>query len=330
MAFQLPPLQYNYRGEIRRVGFELEFAGLDLEGSAELLLQLFGGKLQRRSKFLYEIEGSCHGRYTIELDAAILTSKKYEVFLERLGIRLADSYFSGNIEELLARIASTVVPYEIISPPIPLPKLQDMEELKSGLRDRHAMGTKASLLYAFGLHLNPEVPSLATESLLAYLRSFLLLYDWIYEQSKIDLSRKIAPFIHEFPKKYLFLLLQPTYRPEMEQFMDDYLLHNPTRNRPLDMLPLFAFLDGDRIMARAEEKHLLKPRPAYHYRLPNCLIDDPSWSIAEEWNYWVEVEKLAMDPGKIEALSREFLQTLEDPFSFLQKSWAARVEEWLS
>jgi hypothetical protein len=329
MMFHLPPLQHNYLGEIRRVGFELEFAGLDLEGSASLLLQLFGGSVQRKSKFLYEIQGSCHGNYTIELDAALLTSKAYEGYLRKLGIRLADYSFGQSIEELLARIASTVVPFEIISPPIPLSELQLMEELRKGLQERHAMGTRTSFLYAFGLHLNPEAPSLAADVILNYLRAFLLLYDWIYEKSAIDFSRRLAPFIHEFPKNYFRLILQPDYRPDLPALIDDYLLHNPTRNRPLDMLPLLAFLDGERVMARAEEKHLIKARPAFHYRLPNCLIDDPSWSIAREWNYWVEVEKLAMEPEKISRMSKDLLLLMKNHLGFLQKPWSARVEEWL-
>jgi hypothetical protein len=330
MVFHLPPLQHNYFGGIRRVGFELEFAGLDLEGSAALLLQLFGGNLQRRSKFLYEIEGSSHGNYTIELDAALLTSKAYEGYLGKLGIRLADYSFGENIEDLLARIASTVVPFEIISPPIPLPDLEIMEDLRKGLQERHAMGTRASLLYAFGLHLNPEAPSLAADVILTYLRAFLLLYDWIYEKSTIDFSRRLAPFIHEFPKSYVRLILQPDYRPGLPAFMDDYLVHNPTRNRPLDMLPLLAFIDGEQVMARVQEKHLVKARPAFHYRLPNCLIDDPSWSIAREWNYWVQVEKLAMEPEKISRMSKDLLLMMNSHLGFLQKPWAARVEEWLT
>jgi hypothetical protein len=329
MAFQLPPLRQSYRDEIRRVGFELEFAGLDLEGSADLLLQLFGGRLQRRNKFLYEIEGSCHGTYTIELDAALLTSKAYEGFLRKLGINLADYSLGDNLEGLLARIASTVVPFEIISPPIPLPDLATMEDLRKRLQERHAMGTRASVLYAFGLHLNPEAPSLAVEVILSYLRAFLLLYAWLFKKSVIDFSRRLAPFIHEFPKSYVELILQPDYHPDLPALIDDYLRHNPTRNRPLDMLPLFAFLDSQRTMANTQEKHLIKPRPAFHYRLPNCLIDDPSWSIAREWNYWVEVEKLAVEPDKVKLMSRELLLIMKNPLNFLRQPWSDRVEEWL-
>jgi hypothetical protein len=196
------------------------------------------------------------------------------------------------------------------------------------LREHHAMGTRASLLYAFGLHLNPEAPSLAAEVILNYLRAFLLLYDWLYEKLKIDFSRRVAPFIHEFPRKYCSTVLQPDYRPNMERLINDYLFYNPTRNRPLDILPLLAFIDEERIMSSAVEKHLIKPRPAFHYRLPNCLIDDPHWSIATEWNYWVEVEKLAVNQEKIERMSISFLETLEDPLRFLKKSWAEKVESW--
>lgn len=48
-------------------------------------------------------------------------------------------------------------------------------------------------------------------------------------------------------------------------------------------------------MSQVEDPHLVKARPAYHYRLPNCLIDEPDWRLAREWNTWVAVERLAAD-----------------------------------
>jgi hypothetical protein len=60
-------------------------------------------------------------------------------------------------------------------------------------------------------------------------------------------------------------------------------------------------------MDRVEDKHLVKPRPAFHYRLPNCLIDEPDWTLAREWNTWVTVEQLASDPERIRTMSREYL-----------------------
>jgi hypothetical protein len=52
-------------------------------------------------------------------------------------------------------------------------------------------------------------------------------------------------------------------------------------------------------MAAPVERELIKPRPAWHYRLPNCLIDDPEWSLARPWSEWVTIERLAADPDRL-------------------------------
>jgi len=87
----------------------------------------------------------------------------------------------------------------------------------------------------------------------------------------------------------------PDYQPDLDALIDDFLHFTPTRNRPLDMLPLFAWLDEDKVMQAPVEKDLIKARPALHYRLPNCLIDEPDWSLSVPWNDWIEVERLAAD-----------------------------------
>ena len=48
--------------------------------------------------------------------------------------------------------------------------------------------------------------------------------------------------------------------------------------------------------------NLISPRPTYHYRLPDCRIDEPHWSLALEWNRWVRIEEIAGDADLIAAL----------------------------
>ena len=73
------------------------------------------------------------------------------------------------------------------------------------------------------------------------------------------------------------------------------------------MTPVLAFIERGRVSRRVHEAHLVKPRPAFHYRLPNCMVDEPHWTVAREWNSWVAVERLAADAEKLAAMSRDYL-----------------------
>jgi hypothetical protein len=127
-------------------------------------------------------------------------------------------------------------------------------------------------------------------------------------RTEVDFARRVSPYINPFPPEYVRLILAPDYPPTRQRLIDDYLAHNPTRNRPLDMAPVLAHLDRDRVHHRVQENHLVKPRPAFHYRLPNCMVDEPGWSVAAEWNTWVEVERLAADADRLAAMSRDYVR----------------------
>ena len=73
------------------------------------------------------------------------------------------------------------------------------------------------------------------------------LFDWLRSRCHPDLSRRISPYIEPYPLDYARLILQPDYAPDSGRLIDDYLRHNPTRNRALDMLPVFAHLDEARV-----------------------------------------------------------------------------------
>jgi hypothetical protein len=202
------------------------------------------------------------------------------------------------------------VPFEIVTPPMPVTDLAPLDELRRLLRQNEAAGTRVRPWYAFGMHINPEIPSDDPGQLRDYLRAFLLLYPWLKRRVNVDLARSFSPFINSFPEEYARLGLQPDYPADEGRLIDDYLAFNPTRNRPLDMLPVLCHLNEGRVMDRVEDKHLVKPRPAFHYRLPNCLVDEPDWTLAREWNTWVAVEQLANDRDRLEAMSREYLNAV--------------------
>lgn len=321
-----PPAIHNTGGEKRRVGFELEISGLELDQIANVIAGLYGGEIIQENPYKYRVANTPYGTFTIEVDFTLLKDRAIQSYFEDIGIK--DNDLKGTIETVVAKMVSTVVPYEIVFPPIMIDQIETLDSLREALFREKALGTRASAIYAFGLHLNPEAPSFEAEVLLSYLRAFFLLYDWLKEKTGVNITRKITPFINPFPKRYVLRVLDEPYSPTLEELIDDYLKHNPTRNRPLDMLPLFAFLDKERVLTSLNGL-LVKPRPTFHYRLPNSLVDDPSWRISQEWNRWVQVEILAFDTEKIAAMSRDYMKRQKSPWRHLQENWAKRVEYWL-
>jgi hypothetical protein len=319
-AFLLPPIIHNDKGEVRKAGFEFEFSGLSLETTAQLVQRVFGGRDVPESTFARRVVDTRHGNVTVEIDSTFLKQKHYERPLRSLGLDL-DRLDTQALENLLIGVASNMVPFEIGLPPIPITELEPLEELRRLLYEHRAEGTRASLLYMFGLHINPESPRIDAETLLNYLRAFVLLYPWLEERIQVDITRRLGPYINSFGSEYVRTILAEDYPATADCLIEDYVRLNPTRNRPLDMLPILACLDRERTLAAVEDPHLTRPRPAFHYRMPNSLIDEPDWRVAREWNTWVIVERLANDPHEIERLSRECLSAGNKWPDVLRESW---------
>jgi hypothetical protein len=161
------------------------------------------------------------------------------------------------------------------------------------------------------------------------LRAFLALYDWLYALADIDFTRRLTSFVDPFPEEYRLAVLDPSYAPDLDALIDDYLKANPTRNRALDMLPAFAFLKPDKVRAALDEPSSIKARPTFHYRLPNCLVDQPEWSFALEWNRWVEIERLAADAERLTRVSAEVSAEVRAGTGKLTRDeWMARGRAW--
>lgn len=329
MPFAMPPRTLTARGGERRVGVEFEFTGLGFDSIIEAVREVYGGETRQVNRFLYTIEGARFGDFGVELDSSIFKQERYVRILDKFGIRLEGMDARGRLEDVLERVASSVIPHEVVTPPIPLSELESVEHLREALRARGAEGTDESLLNAFGLHFNIEMPDLERETIIPLFKAFLLLEEWIAKESDIDLSRRVTPFIDEFPRGYKAKVVDPEYQPDLRAFMVDLLKDNPTRNRSLDMLPLFCALDCDLVKRHPVESHLIKPRPAMHYRLPNCLIGDRSWRVSREWAYWVAVEKLAGDQAKLEEMGREYGRQPRVLAGLRGGDWPERVRRWL-
>lgn len=320
-----PPWQHNADGNTRRVGVELEMSGLTLDEIAALVAAFLQLEAVPDGRYERVLQGDAAGDWVVELD--------YER-LKRMGRKQrADETVVDDIgrtvEDVLAWAAEALVPVEIISPPLPLDRLPEVEALINKLREAGAKGSSYSPVNVFSLQLNPELPAHDASLITACLRSFVCLHDWLYQRADIDLTRRMTSYVDPYPHDYVMTLLDADYAPDLATLIDDYLRHNPTRNRELDMLPLFAHLDVQRVRAVVDDERI-KARPTFHYRLPDCDIDNPDWGLHVAWNDWVEVEHLAADTKRLQACCQAYLEELDKPLQRLFGSWDKTVaDKWL-
>lgn len=320
-----PPWQQNAEGKTRCVGVELEMNGLDLDSLAGQVAGLLDLAIQSDGRYERRLTGDPAGDWMVELDYRLLKKIGRE---KRANKTLADQV-NRSAEDAFAWAAETLVPMEIVSPPLPLNRLNEIESLIPRLREAGAKGTSDRAINAFGMQLNPDLPSHDASMIASFLKAFVCLYDWLFIRSDIDISRRITTYIDPFPAAYVKKLLESDYWPDLATLIDDYLAENPTRNRALDMLPLFMFLDEARVRAIADDP-LIKARPTFHYRLPDCRIDDADWGFHVAWNDWIEIERLAADEDRLQACCKAYLDFLNSPLKRLFSQWAEAVEaEWL-
>ena len=209
---------------------------------------------------------------------------------------------------------------ELVTPPLPIKELRRVYKIENSLREEGAHGTADAIRFAFGAQLNPEVVSLDVKSILNYLRSYLVMSAWLKHQIQVDFTRKMTFFASDFPTAYQKKVLNPDYSPSLSGLIDDYLESNDTRNRGLDMLPLFAFIDEDKVK-KAVPNQKVNKRPTFHYRLPNCQISLPTWSVEIEWLRWQLVEKVAEDKKTLEQLSQRYLCYLNAEVDYNDEHW---------
>jgi hypothetical protein len=331
--YRLPPLLVDASGAPRKAGFEFEFGNLPIVDTSKALQKSLGGELDIKSPFEAVLHDSLLGKLKIERDADILKSTRYRSWLESLGIKFSPGTVAHGIETNIDNASRGLIPCEVVTEPIPFQDLDKLDTLIDTLNTLGAEGTQESLIYAFGLHINPSIPDNSSATLRRYIQAFLLLYTWIIDSSEIDITRRfLTKYIDPFPLDYMELALDNSYSPDDSTLVEDYLKHNPTRNRALDMLPILFEIDQDRVLAgiNEDERKLVTGRPAFHYRLPDCKINEAGWSAAGAWNRWVYVEALAADTELLQELI-EAWRASSTSFSLTPKSsWAMRLTTILS
>ncbi|CAA9293031.1 MAG: hypothetical protein AVDCRST_MAG56-4873 [uncultured Cytophagales bacterium] len=334
MTFNLPPVLYNAKGEIRKAGFELEFSNVGVEDSVRLIQELYGGRVHRENRFLQRVLDTRIGDFTVEFDLRLLTEKKYKQPFDSLnidlqGIKLGESTLEESVEAVLESVVGKLFPYEIVTPPVPCTELAQFEKLRQALHDSNAKGTEAFPTNVFGTHINVEVPDGQAGTILRYLQAFLLLYPWLLEKGETDLARRMSPFINPYPDEYVQRVLSPGYGPDLDGLIADYHQYSPDRNRPLDLYPLFAALHPQQIAAFTNLGKV-KARETFHYRLPNSSVSQPGWTLAQEWNLWVVIEELANDPEKMARMGEAYLALKKDTLIGFGGKWTKQIDQWLS
>lgn len=316
-----PPIRHTANGELRRVGFELEFAGLTLVQVADIVHKHLGGELEKRSEADYLVHTDEFGDFRIELDWSFAKNTAQE--------RVESEAVEGVNDPLMAwvtEVAGQLVPAEIVGPPITLEQLDCLDPVITALRDAGARGTGDAPIYAFGVHINPELSDLKPATIVAYLQSFVLAQDWLFLRHEVDLARRVTPYIDRFSSAYALLVLEYSGEESVAQLIDDYLRHNATRNRGLDMLPLFNYIDEERI-GRVMDDPRINARPTLHYRLPNCEIEQLDWSLNQSWNVWCLVESLADDVDFRHSLNEEAREYFSKTIKLKEQSWLPRLDQ---
>lgn len=303
-AFPPLPRATDSEGNARLTGVEIEFSGLDADRVAEIACQTLGGRAEQVDSHAWTVAETEIGTLDIYLDTALRHVENSA--LKRIGLD----------------IGKEVIPVEIVTKPLDLDGLAALDRLRAALRDAGAAGTRAGLAYGFGVHLNPGIASADASGITAPLLAYALIESWMREAHPIDFSRRILPFTDPYPTRLVAALchagiVDPAAMAEI------YLTHAPSRNYGLDMLPILAWMDEDQVRRMLGTGGSVSARPAFHFRLPDCRIDEADWSLHHEWVRWRLVEQLAEDRDLLDRMMAEW-QEMHGSVVLRRAPWAER------
>jgi hypothetical protein len=323
-SYVIPQQTKNEKGEQRKIGFELEFGDLELDKAAAVVAETFSASIEKKSEMEFLVKSKEFGVFKVELDWQ-LGKKIAEKFT---GKSLPDG---GNepdaVIDWFKWLAGLLVPVEIVCPPLNIADCGELDVMVEKLRDAGAKGTEESYLYAFGVHINPEIADSSAYSIAKYLQAFGLAQDWLFDINRVDPMRRVTPYINTYGSTYLELIFQYTQDITRKQLIEDYMRYNATRNRSLDMLPLWKYFEDDLLEKFELDDTLTQARPTFHYRMPNCEIDKKGWYLSESWNIWCVVEYIAANENVLGNLMQYRQQSREKSFLIDDKEWHSELEK---
>jgi hypothetical protein len=284
-------------GSLRRVGVEVEFLGLSPRVAAEAVAHDLHGTSEAEDPHAFRIRSGRFGDMMIETDLRHVHPRRHP----ELGLRL-----DGRIAAWLGTVVSPFVPRELITAPMPIAQLPEVDAIVASLRAAGARGRGAVLWDALGLHFNVDPPRLDSTTVTAFLKAFLLVSDDLRREIARGSLRLALALPPDYPQAYKRRVLDPDYWPDLTNLTTDYLAANPTRKRALDLLPLLAYLDEERVRSALPHEKI-GSRPVFHYRLPQAHVSDATWSIMPDWERWLRVERLATNPEQLAGTGKAIL-----------------------
>jgi len=254
----------NAAGQMRTVGVEVEFGGISARQAATALAAELGGTVAEEDPHALAVEGTALGGLMVEIDMRHAHPQRHRG--ARWG-RLSKDWAAR-----LGTAAQYFVPRELVTGPVPVDRLALVDRAVEVLRRARA---REAGPVAFGLHFNPEPPRLDAETITAILMTFVLLNDWLRRESRPRRLSHQLGFGREFPPSYVRRVVAANYWPDLAELMGEYLAATPTRDRDLDLLPLFLHLDERRVRARPPRG---EDRQASHPALPPADgASRPAW-----------------------------------------------------
>ena len=282
-AFAPLPAPLTAAGEPRLTGVEIELGGLDEAACARLCARHLGGTARKVGAAIWRVEETAVGRLKVYLDTALRHADK---------TALRDAALS---------LGREVIPVEIVTEPLDRDGLIALDGLRAALREAGAVGSGGGVFFGFGVHLNIQIASQDAAGVVPPLLAYALIEDWLRSANPIDQTRRVLPFTAPYPTRLVQRLVGLGPAAALPHVIDAYLQEAPSRNHGLDMLPVFAHLAPGRSTQALTAA--TSARPAFHFRLPDCRIDDAGWTLDHEWRRWRTVERVAADSATLEALA---------------------------
>ena len=301
------PFETTHTGHSRETGVEVEFSGLSTEEAVDVVVRALGGTAEGDDPFVRHVKGTSIGEIKVELDTVARAGA--DVAIVKHGLNAARA----------------VVPIEIVSNPLDRRGLETFSTFLSRLRRAGAQGSRSGILLGFGVHLNPGVVGLDHPHTLQTMRAYGLLEAHLRHIEKLDMTRRALPYVAPWPDAFITALLD-----DRVSALDDVLqlavTHLSSRNHSLDLFPLLKEFARQRF-EEAFSDTLTSARPTFHFRLPDCRIDEADWDLTQPWVLWHLVETVAADPALMARLTAAWHD--QDSGLFKSAAWARQVSDIL-